>query len=565
MNIALDLLDDTIPDVRHVPATAEEDAGMLRTIIAVGVLQPILVRPSGNRFEIVLGRRRVRLAHLAGLAEIAAEVREMTDAEAIRAQVIENIQRARMNAIDQWRSVKQMLALGLGIADAAMAFGLTEREARRMELLASLHPRILELAEAEMPAPHDLAAIAAATHERQEAALKVPHAVMKRDVNWHIIARACRTESIPRGRAIFDVKLEGAVHWIEDFFAEPGSPEQFVTYNVAAFMAAQQAALAARVDLHRKRGDRMTLVECGRQDIVLPRGWTRTYMDHGRKPLRKPDGLCMFVAVSNREHDMGAIIEVVASPPPSLRRPDVPAPAAGRPGRAAAAATPDVSSPDVAAAEPQDEADEIERPAITQKGLSMIAAAKQQALRDHLLGARFDLAPATLVACLLLALTADNVTCAVESKWSREDLRDIARRLVRPDGQLDLPEDDESVAQFLAELTAEALARVLTIAASHDPRPGSGDAAEWIGVAIGADVALPRFDTEEFLATLSADELRSLARTADVSVPKLVRELRAALVGKLPGWRPTSFGAPGPKPERQERRRCAAELEDAEP
>ena len=60
-----------------------------------GVLQPLLVRHTLNDdgFEIVAGERRWRAAMIAGLAQLPVMVRELTDVEALEAQVIENLQR----------------------------------------------------------------------------------------------------------------------------------------------------------------------------------------------------------------------------------------------------------------------------------------------------------------------------------------------------------------------------------------------------------------------------------------------------------------------------------------
>jgi ParB/RepB/Spo0J family partition protein len=551
MNIALAHLDNTIPDLRRVAPSPAADAAMLATIRVRGVLQPILVRPSGNRFEIVLGRRRVRLAREAGLLEIPAEIRAMSDAEAIEAQVMENLQRERLHPIDQWRAAKDMLDTGLTIGQAALALGLTERDARRMELLAGLHPQVLALAERVMPDTKDLATIAAAPLEQQAAALRVPHAVIKRDVNWFAIARACRTDSIPRGRAIFDTE-KAAVTWIEDLFAQPGSPEQFVTHDLPGFMAAQRTALETRVAAARRRGERMTAAEWGSREIALPRGWTRSYLDH-KRPLKDPAGPCRFVAIDTAT-TLGAVVEAIASPPPSLRRPDAPR-EARRPAQTARTAAL-VSSPGATVQAPESEDEDPQRPGVTQRGAQIIAAAKTKALRDRLRGPGCPRSPELLAAAAVLALGAKNVDVHVRSRFDRAKLDDLALLLVDPAGGLTPPDE-------MADLLAEILARMLVVT---DPvtMHGSGPVAEWIGNAIGADAALPRFDTEEFLATLSAGELRRLAREIDVSMPKLVRDLRKALVGKAPDWRPTTFGAPGPQPSDPERGSPQFEEEFAE-
>jgi ParB family chromosome partitioning protein len=69
-----------------------------------GVLQPILVRPiagEANTFEIVAGERRWRAAQLAKLHDVPVVVREMSDAESLELAIIENVQRADLNGIEE--------------------------------------------------------------------------------------------------------------------------------------------------------------------------------------------------------------------------------------------------------------------------------------------------------------------------------------------------------------------------------------------------------------------------------------------------------------------------------
>jgi ParB family chromosome partitioning protein len=69
-----------------------------------GIIQPILVRPDKrevNRYQIVAGERRWRAAKLAGLAVIPAVVRELDDLEVLEFAIIENVQRADLNAMEE--------------------------------------------------------------------------------------------------------------------------------------------------------------------------------------------------------------------------------------------------------------------------------------------------------------------------------------------------------------------------------------------------------------------------------------------------------------------------------
>lgn len=79
------------------------------SIAAHGVLQPILVRllPAGG-YRIVAGERRWRASRLAGLSEIPAVVKEMTDQEEFEASLVENLQRMDLNPIEEALGYKQL-------------------------------------------------------------------------------------------------------------------------------------------------------------------------------------------------------------------------------------------------------------------------------------------------------------------------------------------------------------------------------------------------------------------------------------------------------------------------
>src|SRR5437763_8265505 len=77
-----------------------------------GVLQPILVRPvagEANAFEIVAGERRWRASQLAKLHDVPVVIREMGDGEALELAIIENVQRADLNAIEEAAAYHELM------------------------------------------------------------------------------------------------------------------------------------------------------------------------------------------------------------------------------------------------------------------------------------------------------------------------------------------------------------------------------------------------------------------------------------------------------------------------
>ncbi|MBT9290861.1 ParB/RepB/Spo0J family partition protein [Prosthecodimorpha staleyi] len=78
-----------------------------------GIVQPILVRPvkaQANAFEIIAGERRWRAAQKAGLHEVPVIVQDVTDKEALELAIIENVQRADLNAIEEAFGYEQLIA-----------------------------------------------------------------------------------------------------------------------------------------------------------------------------------------------------------------------------------------------------------------------------------------------------------------------------------------------------------------------------------------------------------------------------------------------------------------------
>ena len=99
----------------------EEPLQELTTSIeAVGVLQPIVVRPSGGRYQIVMGERRVRAARAAGLERIPAIVRTTEDDQMLRDALLENVHREDLNPLEEAAAYEQIL-LDLGISEEELA------------------------------------------------------------------------------------------------------------------------------------------------------------------------------------------------------------------------------------------------------------------------------------------------------------------------------------------------------------------------------------------------------------------------------------------------------------
>ena len=82
---------------------------LARSIQASGIIQPLVVRPIGKRFQLIAGERRWRAAQRAGLDKVSAIVREVPDELALEMTLVENIQREDLNAIEAARAFERLM------------------------------------------------------------------------------------------------------------------------------------------------------------------------------------------------------------------------------------------------------------------------------------------------------------------------------------------------------------------------------------------------------------------------------------------------------------------------
>jgi len=98
-------------------------AELAASIAEKGVLQPLLVRPCEDGFEIVAGERRFRAAQRAGLDRVPVVVRELSDQETLEIAIVENLQREDLNPVEEARAFRQLMGYGLTQEAVAQAVG----------------------------------------------------------------------------------------------------------------------------------------------------------------------------------------------------------------------------------------------------------------------------------------------------------------------------------------------------------------------------------------------------------------------------------------------------------
>ena len=98
--------------------------GLADSIRSHGIVQPLLVRRQGERYELIAGERRWRAAKLAGLTKVPVIVRDVPDKDLLEIALIENIQRENLNPIEEAQAYKRLIeTVGLTQEDLATRVG----------------------------------------------------------------------------------------------------------------------------------------------------------------------------------------------------------------------------------------------------------------------------------------------------------------------------------------------------------------------------------------------------------------------------------------------------------
>lgn len=128
-------IEDILPNPNQPRQTLGDLSELTASVRQKGILEPILVRPKGGRFEIIAGERRFRAAIEAGLAEVPCIVRETTDAETMELALIENLQRKDLSPFEEADGLK---ALGetYGYTHEKMAEKLGKSRSSLTEMLS---------------------------------------------------------------------------------------------------------------------------------------------------------------------------------------------------------------------------------------------------------------------------------------------------------------------------------------------------------------------------------------------------------------------------------------------
>ncbi len=470
---------------RRMSAGGHPDAQLVANIQSVGILQPPVVREAGTELEIVAGHRRVAAAIAAVFPEILVLVRGPDDGgDTVRA-LSENVVRAQLSAVEQWRAIEALISAEWTEEAIATALALPVRTLRRLRLLANIHPAMLDqMALGDMLDEGNLRTIAAAAPEEQAAVWKKHKPKKGQRAVWWEIARALGKRTLPASAARFGADLAQAygIVWTDDLFAE-GSKDARTTAQVEEFLGAQNEWLANNLP---KGGHLAEMGSYG--EVTLPPKAMRNY---GK--ARKGDHIACYVDARTGE------VEHVSYTLPEACK------ASGAGGRGEEKSAPKP------------------RPDITAKGVAMIGDLRTGALHEALREA--PITDDALIGMLVLALSGRNVQ--VDSGAAERGGYGWRERLA------ETLTEGGVLTQDLQLLRATAREMLVQVLSCRDNKSQSGMGARYAGAAIGADLYLPNMATQEFLSCLSKQAMVSTASAHRVAPRNTGKETRAALIAHV--------------------------------
>lgn len=139
---------DPNPDQPRKRFTEEELKELATTIESVGLIEPVVVRVKGERFQLISGERRWRACQLAGYKKIPAVVKQVNDVQALEMGIIENIQREELTAIEEARAYDVwMKETGLKPSQLAERVGKDRTTITNLLRLLKLPDEVLQMIE----------------------------------------------------------------------------------------------------------------------------------------------------------------------------------------------------------------------------------------------------------------------------------------------------------------------------------------------------------------------------------------------------------------------------------
>ena len=471
---------------RRCQANEAADRQMADSIRIVGILQPPIVKQTSDGLEIVYGERRTRGAIAIGLEAIDVLVDDRNEADQAMAAIVENVVRAPLSPVDQWRAIDRLEQRGWTMDAISATLALPIRTIGKLKLLAKIHPPMLEqLAKGDMPSERELRIIANAGLAEQAAIWKKHRPKKGETAVWWQVANALNKRSMLAKDARFDDELakELGLAWSEDLFA-PADEDSRYTTDIESFLAAQREWMTRNLPAN---GELLEADQYGQ--VKLPPKAQRVWGKGHKTDL-----------IGYWLNEQNGRVETIA-----FRRPEAPPKSKG--------GTTGSSTP-----EPTRSA----RPPITRKGIELIGEMRTSALHTALQESPLD--DHALIGLLVLALAANNVSVMrpdhVERFRNEGDRNAIAAGLT----------ENGVVTADPATLRAAARRMLASILSCQVDASNSGLAARYAGVVAEADQHLPTMATEEFLSCLSKPAITTAATENGLQPGARAKDTRASMI-----------------------------------
>jgi ParB family transcriptional regulator, chromosome partitioning protein len=170
----------TLQPRKDFPAGALQE--LADSIREQGVLQPLILRPRGEEFELIAGERRWRAAQIVGLQEVPALVREADDRKVLEMMLIENLQRENLNGIEEALGYRELIEhFQLTQEEVAQRVGKSRASVANALRLLKLRPEIqTHVREGRLSVGHAKVVLGLAVEEEQLLAIE---RVLREDLN----------------------------------------------------------------------------------------------------------------------------------------------------------------------------------------------------------------------------------------------------------------------------------------------------------------------------------------------------------------------------------------------
>lgn len=235
---------------------------LIPSIRARGIIQPLLVRPNCEGYEVLAGQRRYNAASTIAKEQDIEPIpclimEEGDDAAAIEASLAENIARLPMDELDQYEAFRALQKEGRSIEDIAFAFGVTERMVKQRLALANLHPPILNAFRREEISADNLRNLTMATKKQQKEWWRLFTTEGEQAPNGRYLKSwLFGGDEIPVSNALFDLdSYQGVI--IADLF---GDEKDSYFADSAKFWEHQSRAIAELVEEYTDEGWQAVIV-----------------------------------------------------------------------------------------------------------------------------------------------------------------------------------------------------------------------------------------------------------------------------------------------------------------